>query len=282
MEENSAPVKSRRKLLWKIIPIIVIVALIASMIGFKGYVIVEPGNRGVVVELGKVNETVMGEGFHLKVPFIQTVIPINVQVQKAQSQQITSSKDLQTVNTTIAVNFRLDPDNVNKLYQEVGVEYKEKVVDPAISESLKSITAQYTAEELISKRSEVSSKIKDTLSKKLSVYYMKLDDINITEFDFSAEFNQAIEEKQIAEQQAKKATLDLQRIEVEAQQKIAQAKAEAESLKIQKDLITPEMVELRKVEAQLQAISKWDGKLPTVTGGSIPFIDITSSSSSGQ
>ncbi|UWG95569.1 prohibitin family protein [Dehalobacter sp. DCM] len=282
MEENSTPTKSKKKLLWKIIPIIVVIALIAAMVGFKGYVIVEPGNRGVVVELGKVNESVMGEGFHLKVPFIQDVIPIDVRVQKAQSQQTTSSRDLQIVNTTIAVNFRLDPNNVNKLYQEVGLEYKEKVVDPAISESLKAVTAQYTAEELISKRSEVSSKVKETLAKKMTVYYMKLDDINITEFDFSDEFNQAIEAKQIAEQQAKKATLDLQRIEVEAQQKIAQAKAEAEALKLQKDLITPELVQLRQIEAQLEAIKKWDGKLPTVTGGTVPFIDVNSLSAANK
>jgi regulator of protease activity HflC (stomatin/prohibitin superfamily) len=104
---------------------------------------------------------------------------------------------------------------------------------------------------------------------------MVLDEINITEFKFSSEFNQAIEQKQIAEQQALKANLDLQRIEVEAKQKIEQAKAEAESLKLQKDQITPELVELRKIEAQLEAIKKWDGKLPSVNGsGVVPFINI--------
>jgi len=159
----------------------------------------------------------------------------------------------------------------------VGLAYGERIVDPAIGESVKAITAQYTAEELISKRSEVSSKIKEILSAKLATYYMVLDEINITEFKFSEEFNNAIEQKQIAEQQALKANLDLQRIEIEAKQKIEQAKAEAESLRLQKQEVTPELVQLREIEAKLKAIEKWDGKLPNVTGGAIPFIDVNSS-----
>lgn len=274
MDSNTVPQKPKRTLL-KIVPVLLIIALVASLVVFKAYVIVEPGHRGVVVQLGAVRSTVLNEGFHLKVPFVQEIIPIEVRVQKAQSEETTSSKDLQVVNTIIAVNYRLEPVNVNKLFQEVGLSYKERVVDPAIGESLKAVTAQYTAEELISKRSEVSHKVKETLSKKLATYYMILDEINITEFKFSPEFNAAIEQKQIAEQQALKANLDLQRIEIEAQQKIEQAKAEAESLKLQKDQITPELVELRKIEAQIEAIKKWDGKLPSVTGtGAIPFLNI--------
>jgi regulator of protease activity HflC (stomatin/prohibitin superfamily) len=274
MDSTTLPAKSMKKRLLKIIPVILVIAVLAALIGFKGYVIVEPGNRGIVVQLGAVQSYVLSEGLHLKIPFIQEVIPIEVRVQKAESEETTSSKDLQVVNTVIAVNYRLDPENVNRLYQDVGLNYKERIVDPAVGESLKAVTAQYTAEELISKRSEVSSKVKETLGKKLSAYYMILDEINITEFKFSSEFNQAIEEKQIAEQQALKANLDLQRVEIEAKQKIEQARAEAESLKLQKDQVTPELVELRKIEAQLEAIKKWDGKLPSVTGNSIPFINM--------
>lgn len=274
MDSNTVPAKTGKAFL-KILPIILIIGIIAAVVVFKAYVIVEPGHRGVVIQLGAVSPTVLNEGFHLKAPFVQEILPIEVRVQKAQSEETTSSKDLQVVNTIIAVNYRLDPENVNKLYQEVGLSYKERIVDPAIGESLKAVTAQYTAEELISKRSEVSYKVKETLSKKLSTYYMILDEINITEFKFSSEFNQAIEQKQIAEQQALKANLDLQRIEIEAKQKIEQARAEAESLKLQKDQITPELVELRKIEAQIEAIKKWDGKLPSVTGnGVVPFINI--------
>ena len=274
MEGTIVPSKSAKSILKLIIPIIILVILLTVVI-IDGYVIVEPGYRGVIVTLGKVSPKVLDEGFHFKLPFIQEIIPMDVKVQKDQSEETASSKDLQTVKAIIAVNYRLNPEMVHKLYEDLRLSYKEIIVEPAIAESLKSVTAQFTAEELISKRSEVSSKVKEALGKKLSNYYMILNEINITEFKFSDEFNAAIEQKQIAEQQALKANLDLQRIRIEAQQLIEQAKAQAEALKIQKDVVTPELVELRKVEAQLEAIKKWDGKLPSVTGsGAVPFIDI--------
>jgi len=257
----------------KITTLVIILAILA-LAAFNSFVIVEAGYRGIVVQLGEVKELVLGEGLHFKIPFIQEVIQTEVRVQKEQSEQTAASKDLQIVTTTIAVNFHLNPNNVQRLYQEVGLSYIDRIVTPAIGESLKAVTAQYTAEELISKRPEVSTKVKETLSSKLADYNMILDEINITEFKFSDEYNLAIEQKQIAEQQALKAKLDLQRIEVEAQQKIESAKAEAESLRLQKQEVTPELIELRKIEAQIEAIKKWDGKLPSVTGGAVPFIDL--------
>jgi len=251
---------------------IVIVFLV--ILALDAFVIVNAGQRGIVLQLGAVRPIVLTEGLHFKIPFIQDVIPVEVRVQKSQSEQTAASKDLQIVTTTVAVNFHLDPNQVNKLYQNVGLSYGERIVDPAIGEAVKAITAQYTAEELISKRSEVSAKIKETLSSKLATYYAVLDEINITEFKFSQEFNNAIEQKQIAEQQALKANLDLQRIEIEAKQKVEQAKAEAESLRLQKQEVTPELVKLREIEAKIKAIEKWDGKLPNVTGGAVPFIDV--------
>lgn len=255
------------------ISMFVILGLIV-LLALNSFVIVEAGNRGIVLQLGAVKPIVLNEGLHFKIPFIQEVIPAEVRVQKAQSEQTAASKDLQVVTTVVAVNFHLNPEEVNKLYQNVGLAYKERIVDPAIGEALKAVTAQYTAEELISKRPEVSIKVKEQLAKKLANYNMVLDEINITEFKFSNEFNNAIEQKQVAEQQALKAKLDLQRVEIEAKQKIEQAKAEAESLRLQKQEVTPELVELRKTEAQMEAIKKWDGKLPNVTGGATPFIDV--------
>jgi regulator of protease activity HflC (stomatin/prohibitin superfamily) len=208
---------------------------------------------------------------------------MDVRVQKIESEHQTSSKDLQVVNTTVAVNYSLDPQKVNLLYQQIQPDYESQIVTPAIREALKSVMAQYTAEELISKRSEVSAKIKDSLSEKLSNYYMVLYEVNLTELKFSDQFDQAIEQKQIAEQQALKAKLDLQRVQVEAQQKLEQAKAESEALKIQKDYVTPDLVKLRQVEAQLEAIKKWDGKLPTVNGSNVfPFINMDGSSFGAQ
>lgn len=254
--------------------ILLVILGVIGLMAFNSFVIVEAGQRGVILQLGAVQNNVLEEGIHFKIPFIQEVIQTDVRVQKAQSDQTAASKDLQVVTTTVAVNFHLNPLTVNKLYQNVGLEYKDRIVDPAIGEALKAVTAQYTAEELISKRPEVSAKVKELLSQKLATYYMQLDEINITEFKFSQEYNNAIEQKQIAEQQALKAQLDLQRIEIEAKQKIEQAKAEAESLRLQKQEVTPELVELRKIEAQLKAIEKWDGRLPNVTGGAVPFIDV--------
>ena len=159
MNSNSTGKKSKKFVFGVTIPIMAI-ALIVGLIVFKAYYIVDPGHRGVVVQLGAVQSKVLSEGFHFIVPFIQEVIPLEIRVQKVQSEETTSSKDLQVVNTVIAVNFRLDPNNVNKLYQEVGLYYKERIVDPAIAESLKAVTAQYTAEELISKDQKSALRLK--------------------------------------------------------------------------------------------------------------------------
>ncbi|MGJ7922615.1 prohibitin family protein [Neobacillus sp. LXY-4] len=236
---------------------------------------VASGHRGVLLQLGEVKPTILDEGLHFKLPFIQSVQPIEVRVQKEESSQTAASKDLQTVTATVAVNFSVDPNAVNKLYQEIGMDYKGRIIDPAIAEALKAVTAQYTAEELISKRPEVSAKVKDMLEEKLTKYFMKLEEINIKEFAFSEEFNNAIEQKQTAEQNALKATRDLERIKIEAEQQITQAQAEAEALRLKKAEVTPELIELKQIEVQEKALQKWDGKLPSVTGGATPFIDIT-------
>lgn len=255
-----------------IISLVVLVVIV--LLGFRSFTIVEAGYRGIVLQLGAVQPQVLEEGLHFKIPFIQKVIPMEVRVQKAESSQVSASRDLQTVTTTLAVNYHLDGVTANNLYRTVGLEYKARVVDPAISEALKGITAQYTAEDLIAKRSEVSSKVKDALATKLGMYNMILDEINITEFKFSEEFDRAIEQKQIAEQQALKSKLDLERIKIEKEQEITRAQAQAEALRLQKQEVTPELIKLREIEAQLKAIEKWNGSLPNVTGGATPFINV--------
>ncbi|RKN80461.1 prohibitin family protein [Paenibacillus ginsengarvi] len=251
-----------------------VIVIVIAVLAFQSFTIVQAGHRGVILQLGAVQPKVFEEGLHFKMPFIQTVVPIEVRVQKAESNQVSASRDLQTVTTTLAVNYHLDGTTINNLYKNVGMEYRARIVDPAIGESLKAVTAQYTAEDLISKRSEVSSKVKEALAAKLSLYNMILDDINITEFKFSEEFDRAIEQKQIAEQQALKSKLDLERIKIEKEQEITRAEAQAEALRLQKQEVTKELVELRQIEAQLKAIEKWDGKLPNVTGGATPFINV--------
>ena len=169
------------------------------------------------------------------------------------------------MNTESAVN----------LYKQIGSNYRSVVIDPAVQEVVKMITAQYTAEEIITKRSEVSMKMTDLLDEKISQNGIEIEAFNVINFDFSEEFNKAIENKQIAQQQALKAEQDLNRIKIEAEQKIVQAKAEADALKLQKQEITSDLLELRRIEAQLKAIEKWNGELPTYNGGdAVPFIEI--------
>ncbi|MGD9677557.1 MAG: prohibitin family protein [Vulcanibacillus sp.] len=254
--------------------VLIIVLALLLLSAYSSFVIVEAGHVGVVVQLGAVQPVALEEGLHFKIPFIQEVVQVEVRVRKTESQQTAASKDMQIVTTTVAVNYHLINEQAADLYKRVGLSYNERIVDPAIGEAVKAVTAQYTAEELISKRSEVSAKIKESLSAKFSSYNISLDEINITEFKFSEEYNNAIEQKQIAEQNALKATLDLQRIEIEAQQTIETAKAEAEALRLQREVISPDLIELRKIEAEMAAIKKWNGVLPSVTGGATPFIDI--------
>ncbi|WP_042375535.1 prohibitin family protein [Neobacillus jeddahensis] len=251
-----------------------LIALIIIVLGFASATTVESGNRGVLLQFGAVKPTILTEGLHFKLPFIQTVQQVEVRVQKEESSQTAASKDLQMVTANVAVNYSVDPGSVNTLYQEIGLDYRSRIVDPAIAESLKAVTAQYTAEELISKRPEVSAKVKEMLGVKLTKYFMILEDINIKEFAFSEEFNKAIESKQTAEQNALRAQRDLERIKIEAEQKVAQAGAEAEALRLKKQEVTPELIQLKQIEVQEKALEKWDGRLPSVTGGATPFIDV--------
>jgi len=251
-----------------------LIAIVIVVLIFFSGTTVASGNRGVLLQLGAVKPTILTEGFHFKFPFIQTVQQIEVRVQKEESTQTAASKDLQMVTTKVAVNYSVDAGAVNKLYQEIGLDYRSRIVEPAIAESLKAITAQYTAEELISKRPEVSAKVKDMRASKLTKYYMMLEDINIKEFAFSEEFNKAIESKQTAEQNALRAQRDLERIKIEAEQKIAQAGAEAEALRLKKQEVTADLIQLKQIEVQEKALEKWDGHLPSVTGGATPFIDV--------
>lgn len=216
----------------------------------------------------------MNEGFNLKIPFIQNVVHIDGRVLKTETAVSAASKDLQTVSSKIAINYRVVAASSAKLYQNIGLAYNERVIAPAVQEAVKAVTARFTAEELITKRQEVSFQIQEVLNEKLRDYYINVDRLNITSFDFSEEFNKAIESKQTAEQLALKAQRDLERIEIEGRQKIIQAKAEAESLRLQRQEVSKELLELRKIEANIKAIEKWNGVLPKVTGGGTPLIGL--------
>ena len=254
--------------------VVVGVALVFILIT-KPWVQIGAGERGVVLNFGAVQSTVLGEGLHFRMPIQQEVVKMDVKVQKATTDAIASSSNLQEVSSTVAINYHIIPDRANVVYQTIGVEFKERIIDPAVQEVVKAVSARYSAEDLITKRSLVSDAMKSNLTERLLVHNIAVDAFSIVGFSFSKIFMDAIESKQTAEQLALKAQQDLERIKIEGEQTITSARAEAEALRLQRANISTDLIELRKIEANLKAIEKWNGILPQVTGnGAIPFIGV--------
>lgn len=248
----------------------VIAAAAVIIVALNSLTSVEAGHSGVVLTFGKVSEAVLSEGLHVKVPFIQQIIQIDNRVLKAEVDCSSASKDLQTVSSTIALNYRVRNEASARIYKEVGPSYESVIITPAIQECVKAVTAKYTAEQLITERQQISDQMKELLNEKISGYGLELEIFNIIAFEFTDEYNAAIEAKQTAQQNALKAEQDLQRIKVEAEQTVAQAQAEAEAYRLKSEQITPQMI-------AMEYIDKWDGKLPAVAGGdsSSMLIDIS-------
>lgn len=260
----------------KYIAILIVALILISWL--NPFVVINAGHRGVITTFGKVDQVVLEEGLHMRIPIMQQVREINVQIQKGEGDGDAASRDLQQVHAKIALNFHLIPDRVAETYQSIGDldSVGDRIIFPAVQEATKATTAKYTAEELISKRPEVRDEISQFMKERLLRHGIQIDEFSIVNFRFSESFNQAIEAKTTAEQLKLKAERDLERIRVEAEQKIASAKAEAESLRLQKQEITPDLLKLREIENQRVALEKWDGRLPQVTGGSIPLVNIGS------
>jgi len=255
--------------------IVIIGAILVFFLFLNPWVQIGAGERGVVLNFGAVQKNVLDEGLHFRVPIMQEIIKVDVKVQKAETDAAAASADLQDVSSTVAINYHIIPDKANIVYQSIGVHFKERIIDPAVLEVVKAVTAKYTAEELITKRPAVSDAMKLSLTERLLTHNIAVDAFSIVGFSFSKIFMEAIESKQTAEQLALKAKRDLDRIKIEAEQKITAAKAEAESLRLQRANISPDLIELRKIEANLRAIDKWNGILPQVTGGgAVPFIGV--------
>ncbi|RAP74633.1 prohibitin family protein [Paenibacillus montanisoli] len=273
------PVKKMSLKPYILIGLLIVAGLIVA---FNGFQTVQYGNVGLYKTFGKLNDNILAPGIHMKIPFVQTIIQVNVQVQKTETDTSASSKDLQPVSTHVAVNYSVDKEAAYKLMNNVGGSFGSVIVNPAIQEIVKEVTARYPAEDLIAKRDIVAGEIREHLTNRLAKYNLIVNDINIVNFKFSDAFNQSIEAKQVAQQQALKAENDLKRIQIEAKQKVAQAQAEAESLKLKKQEVTPELIQLKQIEVQEKALDKWDGRLPSVTGGATPFIDVDSFAGSGK
>ncbi|PKL91106.1 MAG: HflC protein [Candidatus Goldiibacteriota bacterium HGW-Goldbacteria-1] len=255
--------------------IITVGVLLVVLIFFRPWALVGPGERGVMLNFGAVEDKVLNEGIHFRIPVMQSIVTLDVKVQKAMTETIAASADLQDVTSTVALNYHIIPDKANKVYQELGVLFKDRIIDPAILEVVKAVTARYSAEELITKRPIVGEEMRMKLEERLKPYNIAVDAFSIVAFSFSKVFTEAIENKQTAEQLALKAKRDLERIKIEAEQKVTAARAEAESLRLQKANISADLIELRKIEANMKAIEKWNGILPNVTGaGAVPFIGV--------
>ncbi|WP_068648706.1 prohibitin family protein [Paenibacillus antarcticus] len=255
---------------------LVVIILIVLVLVLNGFSTVQYGHIGLYKTFGKLNNNTLEPGIHMRLPFVQSIIQVNTQVTKAETDTTASSKDLQPVSTHVAVNYSVNKEAVYHLMNNIGSSFDVIIINPAIQEIVKEVTAKYPAEDLIAKRDVVAGEISENLTKRLAKYDLIVNDINIVNFKFSDAFNQSIEAKQVAQQQALKAENDLKRIQIEGKQKIVQAQAEAESLKLKKLEVTPELVQLKQIEVQEKAVEKWNGQLPSVTGGATPFIDVDS------
>lgn len=250
-----------------------ILVLIVLLIGFSSFQTVSAGYRGVLTTWGKVDPEPLGEGIHFISPIGQRVHAMSVQILRGDATADAASKDLQQVHAQVAVNFHLLPERAADMYQQVGSDYYHPIIEPAVLETVKAVTAGFTAEELITKRPEVRDLIKSGLVERLRRHDVVLDEFSIVNFNFSPSFNQSIEAKVTASQQKLKAETDLQRIQVEAQQKIAMAEAEAQTIKIQAEAVKAQG---GAEYVQLKAIEKWNGVLPTtMPGNATPFVNVS-------
>lgn len=264
--------QKRNVLLGALIGGIILVAIII----FASITTVPTGYVGVKTRFGQVQDDTIQEGLNFKVPFVESIVKIDCRTQKIEYGMEASSKDLQKVsNIKIAVNYGVDKKKANILYREVGKDFNSIIIEPAIYETMKSAIANYTAEELVTKRQEVSNLAQETLTNKLKDKGINITSLSMIDLSFSEEFDQAIEKKQVVEQQTQQAKYELEKAKVENEKKIENAKAEAEVMKQQNQEITEKTLELKRLEVQQKLIEKWNGQLPTTAlGENIPMLNL--------
>lgn len=232
---------------------------------------IDSGERGIVLTNGSVS-SVEEDGLHFKAPIFQKVVKVDVRTRKAHAPADAASSDMQRVSAEVALNYHLDESKLEQIYTKSGMGVESNLIDPRIQEVVKAVVAKYKAEFLLSQREVVKGEIESALKTSLAPYNIIVEAIQITNFKFSEQYDAAVEAKQTAEQNAQKAKNDLERIKIEAEQKIATAQAEAEAIRIQSQAI---QAQGGAGYVQLKAIEKWNGALPTYTGnGPIPFIDV--------
>lgn len=240
---------------------IIVIFLIITF--FNSFKTIPTGFVGVKTRFGQVQHTMLNEGLNLKIPFIEKIVLMDCRTQKTEYTMEASSKDLQKIsNYKIAINYNITKDTANQLYKSVGVDYKNIIVEPAIQSVMKDSVANFTAEELITKRSEVAQFALDRLTEKFQNSGITLTALDILDLSFSEEFDTAVEQKQIVEQETQKAQYELEKARVENQKKIENAQADAEVMAAQNSQITDNYLKLKEIENQKAMIEKWNGQLP--------------------
>ena len=275
---------------FKLILTIFVVILAVIFLG-SSFVVIPAGHTGVALTFGKVEDVVLQEGLHFKVPFVQKIVVVDNRIVKLDVNTEAFSKDLQTITTVVAVNYHVGKENSQTLYKNVGMGFEEVLITPAVNEVLKAVTAKYTAVELVSSRAEVSMLLDEGLNEKMNAYGIFINELNSINWDFSEEYINAVEAKQVAEQNLIKTRTEQEQALViantEAQKRVIAAEAEANEIKVlaqanaeSNRIITESISELL---IKYQTVSKWDGKLPTVMSGSDNMlIDIPLTSAAEQ
>ena len=259
---------------FKLILTIFVVILAVIFLG-SSFVVIPAGHTGVALTFGKVEDVVLQEGLHFKVPFVQKIVVVDNRIVKLDVNTEAFSKDLQTITTVVAVNYHVGKENSQTLYKNVGMAFEEVLITPAVNEVLKAVTAKYTAVELVSSRAEVSMLLDDGLNEKLNAYGIFINELNSINWDFSEEYINAVEAKQVAEQNLIKTRTEQEQALViantEAQKRVIAAEAEANEIKLlaqanaeSNRILTESISELL---IKYQTVAKWDGKLPTVMSG---------------
>lgn len=238
--------------------------LVLGIFIFGSFRTVDAGEIGIITRFGNVDR-VADAGLTFKIPFIEQMVKMDVRVQKEEAESSAATKDLQDVTATLALNYSIDKETALNIYRTLGVNYKDNIIVPALHESFKAGTAQYTAEELITNRTSAKEKSLTAIKERLAEYGIVVADLNIVNLSFSETFDAAVDAKAVAQQEVEKAKQDLEKAKVEAEKKITEAKAEAEAQRQQQSTLTDLMIKKMYIE-------KWDGKLPTTNAGGSGFI----------
>ena len=252
----------------------VAIAALVLVAGSMG--IVGAGQRGVLLRFGAVTGAIKEEGLYFKIPFAEQVALMSTQIQKYTAPVGSSSKDLQVVTTEVTLNYQLNAASVGETYRNMRQDYESVVIQPYIQEAVKSTTANFDAEQLITRRPQVKDELQNLMTERLAPLGIAVVQLSITDFQFSSTFQDSIEAKVKAVQQALEAENALRRVEFESQQAITRAQAEAKGLELQKAQITEQLLDLRRIEVQGRAVEKWNGVMPNVvtSGGPVPMLDV--------